>query len=269
MSLQTIKSNNNLYANILIISPDGKEMFRCGRKRAEWYLKKNIAEMINGNPYQIKLKFKPKGNGNNGDKFYLGEKRNICVVCGSKKELTKHHVVPYEFKKLFPIEIKSHSSHDVLLTCKKCHEIYNKKCIIFLKKLKKAYSKHNINTNFENEHYKKKSKAFAAAKTILEHGDKIPSNRIEYLKCLIKEYVNKDFITEKTIKRVAKIKIKPNNRTKKYTNPFAYKIVNHYGPEELSIMWRNHFIETMSPSNLPTGWDINRPLGYIDIIEHA
>lgn len=115
-----------LYGNIHIQGPDGHEMFHCNSQRALWYLNRDLADVIDVNPPTLRLKFQPGGVGHVGDKYYLTEKRNCCVVCGSAKDLSRHHVMPRVFRSYFPEEIKDHNYHDVLLLCLQCHIRYEK-----------------------------------------------------------------------------------------------------------------------------------------------
>ena len=105
-----------------MFSPDGILMFRCDYKKANWYLKRNLGEVISQYPLKVKLKFKPRGLGNHNKSFGLTEMSNECVICGASEYLTRHHVVPYCYRRYFPTSIKSHNFHDVLSLCVKCHD---------------------------------------------------------------------------------------------------------------------------------------------------
>lgn len=260
MSLPTIQSNKNLYGNILFLSPDGKEMFRGNLKKANWYLDRKIATIEQQDPLTIRLLFKPNGNGWDGDEYYLSQKNNSCVVCNSKNELTKHHVVPYEFRKRFPMNFKSHSSHDIVFLCVDCHEKYNKSYSKFRKKIIKKimpqYPDHaesiaNI-----------RSMALSAAGTLFGYRDNIPEHRIKTLEDRIKAYTRKEEITQRMIYRLFNISRKISKRTKrifdKKTDELFNIAINKYGPENISKIWRNHFIKTMNPKHLPIGWDVNK-----------
>jgi hypothetical protein len=54
--------------------------------------------------------------------YYRTRRIDQCVVCGARKHLLKHSVVPSEYRTHFPLRLKKHSSHDVLLACFECHE---------------------------------------------------------------------------------------------------------------------------------------------------
>ena len=111
---RTVTKDRKIYGNYQVLSPDGHLMFRCDEKKANWYIKRNLAEIISNDPLIVKLKFQPKGLGNHNKKYGLSVIENICVVCGSDEFLTRHHVVPTCYRKFFPLEKKSHNFHDVL-----------------------------------------------------------------------------------------------------------------------------------------------------------
>ena len=116
-----METSDKLYSNILMMAPNGEQLCRVSARRAKWYVDKGIA-VLEGN--KLTLKFEPNGYAVGDEAFYVGEKENLCVVCGDEDSLTKHHIVPTCFRRHFPAEYKSHLSHDVLLVCEACHEAY-------------------------------------------------------------------------------------------------------------------------------------------------
>ena len=125
----------HLYGNCVMLSPEGQTLCLCNQKKINWYLSRNLAVLEQENPPVIRLKFVPKGNGKADHPYYITEKKNICVCCGTKGTsgyhanrlityLTKHHCVPRCFRKHFPKEYKSHNCHDVVLLCAPCHVKY-------------------------------------------------------------------------------------------------------------------------------------------------
>ena len=49
------------------------------------------------------------------------DKENRCCVCGKLGDYLRHHVVPHCYRALFPVHMKSHLSHDIVLLCQQCH----------------------------------------------------------------------------------------------------------------------------------------------------
>ncbi len=45
-----------------------------------------------------------------------------CVICGTTENLLKHHIIPLFYRAHFPMKLKSHSSHDIVLVCGVCHQ---------------------------------------------------------------------------------------------------------------------------------------------------
>lgn len=119
------RSKHFLYGNYSFFAPDGKLLFRSSEKRAKWYLDRNLAKIIDNNPKMIKLNFFPKGDGDS-ERLLRYVRINRCVVCGSTEgdTLTKHHIVPKEFRKHFPHSYKSRRSIFLVMICESCHALY-------------------------------------------------------------------------------------------------------------------------------------------------
>lgn len=113
------------YDNCKIQSPNDTFLGFCDKKKFNWYIKKGLACQISENT--IKLNFEPKIKGQNKqfEDYYNREHPSLCVSCGFTENLHKFHVVPLEFRRHFPEELKSHASHDVLLLCANCQDDVN------------------------------------------------------------------------------------------------------------------------------------------------
>lgn len=95
-----------LYDNCIMTAPDGEVLCTCDRKKAEWYVIKELADIVTDQPtYTIRLKFEPKGRavGEVG-KYYQTPKENKCVVCGEKDSYIRKNVVPRDYRRHFPRE---------------------------------------------------------------------------------------------------------------------------------------------------------------------
>lgn len=113
-----------LYDNCLLLSPDGKPLSRCSWRKATWYLRNGLASCTvkEGEEMRVQLKFRPKHRTRGlVGQFYLQKLANLCAVCGADGHRRKH-VVPRRIRKLLPVVMKSHQSHDVLLLCAPCHD---------------------------------------------------------------------------------------------------------------------------------------------------
>lgn len=232
--------------NFLMISPDDLPMARIDKKRAEWYLKKNLATKINEDT--IKLLFIPKGNGRVKEPYYLQKIENICVICGSNKDITKHHIVPYRYRKFFDLELKSHSSYDVLLVCRKCHDSYEKEVNIIKTKVFEQFT--GLSFLEQRIKLKKQSNAISCAKSLLNNN----LHKRAKEKCIFKveEYLGRK-LTEEDVLKLSKIEIKGSLDGDFLVN----KLKESSKIDEFILFWRKHFIEKTKPKFLPKYWLIN------------
>lgn len=244
------------YGNWKVCSPDNILMFRCDNRKANWYLNRDLAEIIDDTT--LRLKFEPKGLGYHGNpKYNLAEKKNICVVCGVNHNLTKHHVVPKEFRKYFPIELKRFNSHDVLVTCVQCHKTYERHSDVFKLQLAEKY-----NTHIAGSHQGIPDKELLRAKRFasfylrqrencLKHGMDQPY-RLD-----AEKYLNKSILEateEELIELVNKAHI---IRAENYI-PFGKVVVDSLTDmNEFCVEWRKHFLHHTQPKFLPEYWNIN------------
>ncbi len=51
------------------------------------------------------------------------DKENRCCVCGSEGPYSRHGVVPHCYRQHFPLSMKSHLSHDIVLLCPPCNRV--------------------------------------------------------------------------------------------------------------------------------------------------
>ncbi len=241
------------YSNYKVLDKDGELIFRCNAKKVNWYLDRNLAKPIDEKTVQ--LVFSTKGIGHKGDEFYLQDKENQCVVCGSKKELTRHHIVPKCYRKFFPENLKTHTSYDIVVLCGPCHELYEESAELLKYKLSEEFNAPVIGTGGRTNHSLHKMVRFALL--LLKKGDLIPLKRIEEITSRLKEFFQKDEITEQDLVEISKADYL-NREGYKYHGELVIKQVEDL--EEFVKRWRNHFISTMKPKFLPAGWDIERSI---------
>lgn len=48
--LNTVTKDRKIYGNCQVLSPEGHLMFRCESKKANWYLKRDLAQIVNLDP---------------------------------------------------------------------------------------------------------------------------------------------------------------------------------------------------------------------------
>lgn len=110
-----------IYDSCQMLDKDGKFLSWCSKERATWYTSRGLATPLSED--RIQLNFTHKGEPKSYNK-QRKQRSELCVVCGASTQLTRHHVVPKCYRKLFPSELKSNQSHDVLAVCESCHERY-------------------------------------------------------------------------------------------------------------------------------------------------
>lgn len=238
-----------IFENYIIQAPDGVILSRCGFRKKEWYVSRDLAEEINEKT--IRLKFEPSGRDGIGDPLLEEGKPNICVVCGVDKNLTKHHIVPYSFIKHMPLEYRLAVIHDILPVCRKHHRAYEKISNIKRDQLAKEYG---VVKDSMNEVDEKKSKAIKAASAICKYGEKIPDHRKEELKEIVKNYLQIE--NDPTLQQLESLNWK-NFKVNTVTR--SVQIIEKCDDfEEFAREWRRHFIETMNPKHMPEKWSVDR-----------
>ena len=280
---------NKIYGNCKVYSPEGNLMFLCVDKKIDWYLNrvdkktkeplafeiKHINYFLNSfmiffgiksKNRKIKLNFKPKEEGNKGDKYFLSKKQNKCVVTGSKKlsSLTTHHISPYCYRKYFPEEYKSANSHDIVPIRNKEHYQYEKKADEIKLKLAKKYNAPLEGRSTINHvlFY-----AIKSANAIKKYGDNMPKENYDIHRKKIISYTNRKKVTQKIIDNLININYDEVKKIKSHGEIVVETIMleGAEAMQEFVEMWRKHFIDTMKPRYMPKYWDIKRPASRIDV----
>jgi len=246
------------YENSQVLNLDGQLMFRCSYKKAIWYFDRNLATKLNDDPLIVKLNFIPKGTGHIGDPYHLQEMKNLCVVCGSEENLTRHHIAPYCYRKFFPNQLKSHRSYDIMAMCSECHNSYESEASRLKKEIGIEYGIPPDEAGIVYD--KDAARAKNAAYAIITFGSKIPPERMNELLCRVRDYFGREVTQEDLIQMTEK-------------RIYNYKNYVHHGQYVVSQMtedqiepfvkkWRQHFIDTMEPKFLPKNWTVERPILY-------
>ncbi|CAH9089271.1 unnamed protein product [Cuscuta europaea] len=113
-----------VYDNCRIYTSDGRFLSFCARRKLEWYLKKNLARLVEEDPPAIMLMFEPKRRPEDEDKDFCYEnKQNVCVRCGEGDRYLRYRIIPLCYIKHFPEHFNSYRYHNLVLLCVDCHEI--------------------------------------------------------------------------------------------------------------------------------------------------
>lgn len=249
-----------LYDNCFLHAPDGQPLCTCDRRKAQWYLDKGIGELVSEEPFVVKLRFEPAGRPESPGDYYLMVKENLCVVCGKRDSYIRKNVIPHEYRKHFPIEMKDHNSHDVLLLCTSCHAISNYYDNHLKQQLAKEFqapigSEEGLRLLEDPERRQVRSGARA-----LLNAESLPAHRKEELLQALREFYNTDTVTEEMLQEAASLETRISNEN--YV-PHGLKVVQYHSQGglrslmQLESRWRQHFLDSMQPKHLPQQWSVD------------
>ncbi|XP_030070308.1 exonuclease 3'-5' domain-containing protein 2 [Microcaecilia unicolor] len=248
------------YDNCFLHAPDGQPLCTCDRKKAQWYVDKGIGELVSSDPFIVKLSFEPSGRPESQVDYYLTVKENLCVVCGKQESYIRKNIVPHEYRRHFPIQMKDHNSHDILLLCTSCHAISN--CF-------DNHLKQNLAEEFSapigceegvrllEDPLRRQVRSGARALLSVES---LPHQRKEELLEVIRTFYGTTTVTTEILQEAATMETRIFNES--YI-PHGLKVVQCYAKGGLrSLMqlekrWRQHFLDSMQPSYLPQRWSVD------------
>jgi len=242
------ESSSKMYDSYEIQDPRGKILFLCDKKKINWYIKKDLVECVNPNTY--KLKFEPKGKGNTNP-FFLERLPNQCVVCGVKERLSKHHLVPYQYRKVLPDDYKNSNHFDVLCVCLDCHEAYEEKA----NKLKdNLHNQYGVPLKGIEEPNKKIIAINGVLHNLKEKLDMLPQSAIDNLLSNLRKYVGHEVTLEEALLMdYHDIPSSTYFDTRDSILMDKYLAATHTY-EEFILMWREHFLTTMNPQFMSKNW---------------
>ncbi|KFP31064.1 Exonuclease 3'-5' domain-containing protein 2 [Colius striatus] len=249
-----------LYDNCFLHAPDGQPLCTCDRKKAQWYLDKGIGELVSTDPFVVKLRFEPSGRPDSQVDYYLMVKENLCVVCGKRESYIRKNIVPHEYRKHFPIQMKDHNSHDVLLLCTSCHAVSNHYDNHLKQQLAEEFGApigSEEGVRLLEDPLRRQVRSGARA---LLNADSLPELRRAELLQSIKDFFNTEAITPEMLQEAAGLETRIYNES--YT-PHGLKVVQCFAKGGLrSLMqlerrWRQHFLDSMQPKHLPEQWAVD------------
>jgi len=271
-------SKNLNTENWKVYHPSGRHMFTCGEKKAQWYLDRDLA--IEFKTKKIKLLFTPRGNGfEDNEEFGRGIRESRCVVGGLEEGLQRHHIVPYCYRTYFPKAFKSKNHHDVVLINHEIHSDYEQLANQFKDEIGRMFNVKSINEfNIEyttklREIGKKNSILLNAIHSLFKCYNKIPRKVIlEKLQFISNEteipfkrikgysyvqmYKMYELLEEQHIIETEAFKVE-NRKLYDHGYHVVQKLDTDEKIEDFVKLWRNHFIDTMQPQFMPTGWSID------------
>uniref|UniRef100_UPI003AAA84EE exonuclease 3'-5' domain-containing protein 2 n=1 Tax=Centroberyx gerrardi TaxID=166262 RepID=UPI003AAA84EE len=253
-----------LYDNCFLHAPDGQPLCTCDKKKAKWYLDKGIGELQSEEPFIVKLLFEPSGRPDSQQDYYLTAKENLCVVCGKADSYIRKNIVPHEYRRHFPTEMKDHNSHDILLLCTACHAASNVHDCFLKQQLADEFAapqgcEEGVRLLEDSDRRRVRS----AARALVSAGDGLPEQRRDELQAFIKSFLSvneEQELTAEALQRAASLETRIFNEA--YV-PHGLKVVRAHaelglrGLMDLERRWRQHFLTAMQPRHLPPLWSVD------------
>ncbi|XP_015866330.3 protein RRP6-like 3 isoform X3 [Ziziphus jujuba] len=227
--VQKFSCKSPVYHNCRIYANDGRLLCYCDRRKLEWYLRRDLAKLVDDNPPAIMLLFEPKGRPEDEDNdFYIQSKKNICVGCGERNHYLRYRIIPSCYRMHFPEHLKSHRSHDIVLLCVDCHEVAHASAEKYKKQIAKEFGiplfvrkvvdlEHSQTTSGPSVSATKDAgvsplQLRTAAMALLRHGPRMPSKRREELREIVMRYYGGREISEEDLERALLVGMSPNER---------------------------------------------------------
>ncbi|XP_029568501.1 exonuclease 3'-5' domain-containing protein 2 isoform X2 [Salmo trutta] len=252
-----------LYDNCFLHAPDGQPLCTCDKKKAKWYLDKGIGVLQSEDPFIVRLLFEPSGRPDSQQDYYLTAKENLCVVCGKNDSYIRKNIVPHEYRRHFPTEMKDHNSHDILLLCTSCHAASNVHDGFLKQQLADEHAapqgcEEGVRLLEDSDRRRVRS----AARALLTAGEGLPGPRRDELQEVIRSFFNDPDgeLTTDTLQSAAGLETRIFNES--YV-PHGLKVVQAHAKQGLKGLmglerhWRQHFLSTMTPRYLPPLWSVN------------
>ncbi|XP_034015833.1 exonuclease 3'-5' domain-containing protein 2 isoform X2 [Thalassophryne amazonica] len=253
-----------LYDNCFLHAPDGQPLCTCDKKKAKWYLDKGIGVLQSEDPFVVRLLFEPSGRPDSQHDYYLNAKENLCVVCGKADSYIRKNIVPHEYRRHFPTEMKDHNSHDILLLCTACHAASNVHDGFLKQQLAEEFAApQGCEEGMRLLEDSDRRQVRSAGRALLIAGDGLPAQRREELESKIKCFFNmskEQELTKEVLQEAASLETRLFNEA--YV-PHGLKVVRAHaklglqGLMDLERRWRQHFLTTMQPRHLPPLWSVD------------
>ncbi|XP_062009458.1 protein RRP6-like 3 isoform X1 [Rosa rugosa] len=229
--VQKFSCKSPVYHNCRIYANDGRLLCYCDRRKLEWYLRRNLAKLVEDNPPGIMLLFEPKGRPEDeGNDFYIQSKKNMCVGCGERNHYLRYRIIPSCYRMHFPEHLKSHRSHDIVLLCVDCHEIahaaaekYKRKIAaefgipLFVRKVvdsqqAQSLSGASVPATTVEEAGVSPLQLRTAAMALLRHGSTMPSKRREELTEIVMTFYGGRQISEEDLEKALLVGMTPHEK---------------------------------------------------------
>lgn len=119
----------------------------------------------------------------------------------------RKNIVPHEYRRHFPIEMKDHNSHDILLLCTSCHATSNVYDGLLKQQLAEEFAApQGCEEGVRLVENSDRRRVRSAARALLTAGDGLPEQRREELQLLIRSFLSmsrEQEVTDEALQQVA------------------------------------------------------------------
>ncbi|KAK8490104.1 hypothetical protein V6N11_081573 [Hibiscus sabdariffa] len=228
--IQKFSCKSPVYHNCRIYTNDGQLLCYCDRRKLEWYLRRDLAKLVDDDPPAIMLLFEPKGRPEDEyNDFYIESKKNICVGCGEGNHYLRYRVIPSCYRVHFPEHLKSHRSHDIVLLCVDCHEVahaaaekYKRRIAgefgipLYVLKVVDSNQAPIISGSSESKIFEDSGvsplQLRTAAKALLRHGPEMPPHRRDELTQIVMRYYGGMEVSNEDLERALVVGMSPHEQ---------------------------------------------------------
>jgi hypothetical protein len=263
-SVRFLAMKKPMYDNIQMFSPEGEILCTIGEKKANWYVRKKLAEWkSNGDMKAVQLLFEPKGKSSEKTVYTISPKQNICVSCGGDEHFMRHYIVPHCYRTLFPEKFKTHMPHDIVILCPDCHLSVEQVTQRRIKRLEASLRKDPATANPvipSRELHTIRSYSLALQK----HSAKLPPVKRAECEGLIRSHfklADDEALTAELIHQATELETHtPNPKYIPGPDLVAATLRTDELIETFVRDWRKDFLDVLQPRFLPTGWSVDSPV---------
>jgi hypothetical protein len=273
-----------MYDNILMKCPRGDVLSTVSLKKANWYIRKNLAEWETSAETSIRLLFQPNTNRSIDTeqtrlvKYNQSIKQNCCVACGCDKDYRRHYIVPYAYRARFPPEFKTHMPHDVVILCPTCHVRAQTAAQTRMHALEDELRRKLTDPNVDSCHATFLDPTIqttrSAASALLKRKAQLPPEKVMQYDQVVRAYYKMwsdddgTQLTEEQLQWASRLEPRcPNPHFVSGPDLLERELLQtaqERGMENVIMdfvkEWRYLFQRTVQPQFLPSGWSLDSPV---------
>ena len=161
-----------------------------------------------------------------------------------------------------PELIKNHACHDILLLCIPCFTLYEPVQKRFKEKLADQYDAPLEGKPF-NRYPERRQVVNAASALTARFANKIPHDRKEELRHVVREYFKVDQVTEELLQQARDMPLIEKAEGYREHGEIVVQAMTYDQVVAFVRKWRWYFLEALSPQHLSPNWKIDNPVARI------